>query len=34
MFKILVAVAVIAVALWIFQQNLPDIERYFKLRNM
>lgn len=34
MFKILIVVAVVAAALWILQQNLPDIERYLKLRNM
>lgn len=34
MFKFLLTVAVIAIGLWIFQQNLPDIERYLKLREM
>jgi hypothetical protein len=34
MFKILLTVAVIAVGLWILQQNLPDIERYLRLRDM
>ena len=34
MFKFLVVVAVIALGLWIFQQQLPDIERYMKMRSM
>jgi|AmaraimetFIIA100_FD_contig_21_154838436_length_247_multi_3_in_0_out_0_1 hypothetical protein len=34
MFKFLLTVAVIAAGLWIFQQSLPDIERYLKLRDM
>jgi len=34
MFKLLFTVAVIAAGVWIIQQNLPDIERYMKLRAM
>jgi hypothetical protein len=34
MLKFLVVVAVTVVALWIFQQQLPDIERYLKIRSM
>ncbi len=34
MFKFLLAVAVVAAGLWFFQQQLPDIERYLKLRSM
>jgi hypothetical protein len=34
MFKFLVVVAVVAVGLWIFQQQLPDIERYLRIRSM
>jgi hypothetical protein len=34
MFKFLVVVAVVAVGLWIFQQQLPDIERYMRIRSM
>jgi len=34
MLKFLVVIAVAALALWIFQQQLPDIERYLKFRSM
>lgn len=34
MFKFLLMVAVIVAGLWVLQQNLPDIERYMKLRQM
>jgi hypothetical protein len=34
MFKFIFAVAAVALVLWIFQQQLPDIERYMKIRSM
>ncbi len=34
MFKFIFIVAAVALALWIFQQQLPDIERYMKMRSM
>jgi hypothetical protein len=34
MFKFLFTIAVVAAAVWVFQQSLPDIERYLKLRSM
>jgi len=34
MFKFLVVIAVAALGLWILQQQLPDIERYLKMRSM
>ena len=34
MFKFIFVVAAVALALWIFQQQLPDLERYMKIRSM
>jgi len=34
MLKFLVVVAAAVLALWIFRQQLPDIERYLKIRSM
>lgn len=34
MFKLLIVVAVFVAGLWVLQQQLPDIERYFRLRSM
>lgn len=34
MFKFILVVSVIALVLWIFQQQLPDIKRYMKIRSM
>ncbi len=34
MFKIIIAIAVAALGLWIIQQQLPDIQRYLRLRSM
>jgi len=34
MFKFLVVVALAALGLWILKQQLPDIERYIRIRSM
>jgi hypothetical protein len=34
MFRLLLLVGAFALGFWIFQQTLPDIQRYLKLRSM
>jgi hypothetical protein len=34
MFKFLLLVGTAALGVWIFQQSLPDIQRYLRLRSM
>lgn len=34
MFKLLLVALVIGLGLWVLQQQLPDIQRYMRLRSM
>lgn len=34
MFKFIFVVAAVVLILWIFQQQLPDIQRYMRIRSM